>query len=230
MPDIFLIYEKQFSFNFTACGGKRVKKNVSYLNLSWFFQFQRLRWGSGKEMGQGKGQRLWQLCPLVVLEQVQVYGEREKGEGEPFGPRRFRFLLLNVRTNFYEYCVCFVVVVVVDVGWYNLPVSPSSLLFLHLLLSLPFPFIQAFYDFLPFFLLSLCSFLHALCSWKFGKLRLIALFSATPTTSLSPLCVLLLFVIVVCLCHASLSHCPSLAWLIFSIAMQKLFLCTVENF
>lgn len=74
-------------------------------------------------MGQGKGQRLWQLCPLVVLEQVQVYGEEG---GEPFGPRRFRFLLLNVRTNFYEYCVCFVVVVV-DVGWYNLPVSPPSL-------------------------------------------------------------------------------------------------------
>lgn len=78
--------------------------------------------------------------------------ERRGEEGEPFGPRRFRFLLLNVRTNFYEYCVCFVVVVV-DVGWYNLPVSPPSLLFLLLLLSLPFPFIQAFYDFLPFFLL-----------------------------------------------------------------------------
>lgn len=80
-------------------------------------------------------------------------GKERRGEGEPFGPRRFRFLLLNVRTNFYEYCVCFVVVV--DVGWYNLPVSPPpSLLFLLLLLSLPFPFIQAFYDFLPSFLLS----------------------------------------------------------------------------
>lgn len=93
---------------------------------------------------------------------------------------------------------------------------------------------HSFKHFMIFYLFSfccsLCSFLHALCSWKFGKLRLIALFSATPTTSCRPLCVLLLFVIVVCLCHASLSHCPSLAWLIFSIAMQKLFLCTVENF
>lgn len=93
---------------------------------------------------------------------------------------------------------------------------------------------HSFKHFMIFYLFSFCcslfSFLHAFCSWKFGKLRLIALFSATPTTSCRPLCVLLLFVIVVCLCHASLSHCPPLAWLIFSIAMQKLFLCTVENF
>lgn len=33
----------------------------------------------------GQGQRLWQLCPLVVLEQVQVYREKREGGGNLLG-------------------------------------------------------------------------------------------------------------------------------------------------
>lgn len=117
-----------------------------------FFNFNAYAGAVARKWGRGRGNVCGSCVPWLSLSRCRFMGKERRGEeGEPFGPRRFRFLLLNVRTNFYEYCVCFVVV---DVGWYNLPVSPPALLFVLLLLSLPFPFIQAFYDFLPFFLLS----------------------------------------------------------------------------
>lgn len=73
----------------------------------------------------GRGNVCGSCVPWLSLSRCRFIERREKGVGrEPFGPRRFRFLLLNVRTNFYEYCVCFAVVVVV--GGYNLPVSPLT--------------------------------------------------------------------------------------------------------
>lgn len=89
-------------------------------------------------MARGRGNVCGSCVPWLSLSRCRFIERREKGEArEPFGPRRFRFLLLNVRTNFYEYCVCFAVVVVV--GGYNLPVSPPSppLPFLAILLAIP---------------------------------------------------------------------------------------------
>lgn len=74
---------------------------------------------------RGRGNVCGSCVPWLSLSRCRFMGKERRRE--PFGPRRFRFLLLNVRTNFYEYCVCFVA------GWYNLPSlsphsSPSALL------------------------------------------------------------------------------------------------------
>lgn len=128
MPDIFLLYEKQFSFNFTACGRKNEWKNVSYLNLSWFFQFQRLRWGRGNVCGS--------CVPWLSLSRCRFIERREKEEGTfwaasfpfPFAQCAYKFLW--VLRLFCCCCCCW------WVQFASLP-SLSPFPFLSVLLAIP---------------------------------------------------------------------------------------------